>query len=459
MKILITISAVFLLCGPRLQALSAETWDEVAVSMETAGRQLADGAPRKEILERFHHCIESNPHSEYHDFASKLCADLARSVEKIEDDQGGKHAGFGNLMDTRFPYGFDFESDFARRVEIDATWEEFMNAHPRDPMTVVLRMDRSVIGSLLPLLNDNSPTRAYRMIGPAHKAGDRECYTPDMSRVCDEALLAIEFHSKCRFNHKLAHGCRFHGLTDKDREMAIRQIEDWWKEAQSKSVADGIRIQLPHADFHEKLAMAKNLARLGGENAARDRRFAVEFLKQLVDEPSEQSIQAARILADLGDLSPVETYYRRMNQAMAKGESSNYNGCMASYLTEYGGEREWLLMNRLARAEMDHNLDSTSGSRVWVELVTCRKAGSSLLAVPSLALALSQTKQIGMRLANQEPQGFSYADMAIERMQKLTGVDFNYRPAASASDRAEAIRKAQAWWEKDGIRKYSLHSP
>jgi hypothetical protein len=289
------------------------------------------------------------------------------------------------------------------------------------------------------------------------RVGERHCGVPHFVLACDMAIMAIEFHSKCRFNYKASSGYMFHDLTIEDRAKTIHRIEDWWNEVKTKSVGEGIRAQIPHADFREKLLMAQNLAQLGGEDSKSDRLYATELLKKLVQENvGDTAIEAASALANIGDFSPVDIFYDRLKDTLGKTE----HGCdssMVYYLTDHGTRREWELLNKLAQEEINRGI-AAGNAKIWVALVNCSKAESSPLAIPGLALALSQTQCAGNRVVNNISQDISYADFAIEHLQKVAKIDFGYHLNDSEGDRAAAIRRAQAWWKAEGIKKYSFDS-
>lgn len=454
MKTFLRIILSSLLSLHQLKAGSGVAWDDVVVSMESAGRDLASGLPRDEILTRLTRSVEGNPDSDYHDMASILREDLAFSVGKSKEKAD---EGFGFLMDTRFPYHLAASSRWnsADRAQLESAIEQFMNENPKDPMTLALRMERSIIGSLISLLKDHSPTRCYHLSPAVGRAGERHTGVPMIIRVCDMALVAIEFHSKCRFNYQAAQGHKFSGLTKDAREAEVRQIEEWWSKVKSKSIAEGILLQLSQADFREKLLMAEILGQLAEPDAAANRNHAVALLTGLVEsEKTENSVQAARFLEKLGDLSPVEIFYKRVSDAAAKGAFPD-DSSVVYYLTDHGGQREWSLLNRLAREEIDRGREAVT-PRVWPALVRCKKAGTAPLAVPALAMGLTQDKPIGSRSWGSAPsQSFSFADIAAENLQTVTGVDFKYDLKGSPEERTEAIQNAREWWEKEGKAKYS----
>ncbi|TFH47460.1 MAG: hypothetical protein E4H01_08315 [Lysobacterales bacterium] len=312
-------------------------------------------------------------------------------------------------------------------------------------MAAILSPDRSTIDSLLPHLSDLSPTRSYCDLGMRG--------VPTIPRVCDMALLAIEFHSKCRFHFNASTGKLFHELPLEERTKTIHHIEKWWAENKSKSVSEGIRSQLPHADFYAKVWMAKRLAALG-EKA--DREYAVAILKSLVHENwGHTAAHAASALADLNDISPVDVFYTRWKASLDK-PGKIYDSYVVFYLTDHGTRREWELLHQLAAREIEKGLDAGI-ARIWPALVNCSKAKTSPLAIPGLALALTQTRLSGSRsFKGGASQAFSYADTAVEHLQELTKRDFGYRRDASADERNAAIEKARRWWATEGSKEYTF---
>ena len=416
-------------------------WDDLLKAADQAGKDLADGKDRKAVLDQLNQALEKNPGSPYLGLAGELSKDLSKSLERAANTPETK--GAIPLMETTLPIHL---------VAYSANWgpplDLFMKKHTRDPMTAILSMDRSAIESLLPQLRNQSPTRSY-------------CYwglrgVPKIPRVCDMALLAIEFHSKCRFHFNASTGRLFHELPIEDRIKTRQHIEKWWAENKRKSTSAGIRSQLPHADFYAKVWMAKNLANLADDEGKSDREYAIEVLRTLVRENwGHPAAHAANALAEFDDFSPVEVFYTRWKQSLGK-PGKIYDSYVVFYLTHYGTRREWELLHKLAQREIDQGLDAGI-ARIWPALVNCSKASSSPLAIPGLALALTQTKISGSRsVKGTSSQPFSYADTAVEHLQKLTGVDFGYRRNGSAEERSVAIQKAQKWWRTEGSKKFTF---
>lgn len=422
-------------------------WDDALKAVDRAGKELSQGNERKEILERLNKAIDDNPQSGYLEQAKRLSADLSVSLKRPVTKAALP------LMETTMP---------SHLVALSGNWDhalqKLIKEHPRDPLAVILSRDREVIELLITQLHDTSPTRGYYDTGVT---GD----IPRVPRVCDMALLAIEFHSQCRFHFNVSSGKPFHELPKENRAETIRHIEKWWKENKEKPLAAGIRSQIPHADFNAKVWMAKNLANLEVKEKNPDREYAIEVLRTLVEENwGHTAAYAANALAELGDFTPLDVFYTRWKKSLAQ-PGRNYDSHVVWYLTDYGGRREWELLYQLARRDLNQGV-LRGTNPVWPTVVNCEKANSSLFAIPGLALALAEAKDtasrhldgLGERHTKEQPflEPFSIANTAVERLQKLTGVDFNYRRTGSAEERAAAILKAHNWWQTEGREKYTF---
>lgn len=435
------LALLFLLSLSSISRADMFFWDNLLKVADQAGKELARGEDRKEILGRLDLAIEENSKSKDHclRLAKRLRTDLSDSLAKTaarpkgESDLAGPQEQ--GLMETTLPLHL-----------IAHNWSSlgsFAKENPHDPMAPVLSTGRSSIESLLPMLRDRSPTRSYRgaFFG-----------VPKIPRVCDMALLTIEFFSKCRFLPST--GQLFHELSPEDREKTIRHMEKWWAENKAKTVAAGIRAHLPHASVSSKVCMAKNLLDLADKKGNPDREFALDVLRTIVRENRGSVAFAARSLAEFDDFSPVDVLYARLKKSIDKPGRAHGDG-VVSYLTTYGTRREWELLYTLAEKEIEQGLD-VGAATVWPVLANCNKARSSPFAIPGVALALTQTKLTGSRSGRGGSQPFSRADLAIEHLEKLTGKDFGYCCDDSAEKRSAAIRKAHKWWTTEGKKKYTF---
>jgi len=432
---LITLLILFVFCNIGKARLFVV--DDLLKTVERSGRELAAGKTRKGIRNRLNAAIKNNPQSTYLELAKNLVIDLSTSIETTANSKYNTP-----LLDTTLPFHF---------IACSANWtsplKQFTKKHPRDPMTAILSRDRSVIGSLLPQLSDRSPTRSYY-------STER---MPKIPRVCDMALLAIEFHSKCRFNSYASSGTLFHELPIEKRNKMIHHIERWWSENKGKSIAAGIRSQLPYTDFYGKVWIAKNLANLRGKEQKSNRKYSIEILRTLVlKNRGHAAACAAETLAELDDYSAVDIFYSRWKQLLNKPVKNSDSSYVVFYLTDYGTRRDWELLHTLAKREIEQGVVA-GNARIWPALVNCNKAKTSLFAIPGLALALTQTRISGSRsFKSVRSQAFSYADLAVEYLQKLTKIDFGYRRDSSVKKRTAAIQKAQDWWNSKGSKQYTF---
>ena len=437
MKIRTTLFALLLvltLCGKsRAEPI---VWDDLLKAVAQAGKELATGTERKEVLGHLNQAIEENPKSRHLEHAQRLRDDLSDSIARVATSPKGEKA----LMETTIPLSV---------IALSSNWDrprrQFMDKNPRDPMTTVLRNDRGVIDALLPLLHDRSPTRSCSDYGLG------------VPRVCDIALLTIEYFSKCRFHSNASSPQQFQELSPADRDKTIRQIEKWWEDNKAKTVAEGIRAQLPNGDFQAKLWMAVNLARLGDKAEENpDRAYAIEVLRTLFRENrGYAAVYAAYALAEVSDFSPVDEFYNSWKNSI-DGKGRIYDSHVVFYLTDYGTRREWELLHTLAEREIEQEPDIAK-ARIWPALVNCSKAGTSPYAIPGVALALTHTTSSGGRESEDSVSQPSYiANNATAYLQKLTEHDFGYRRDDSPEKRAAAIKEARRWWSAEGRRRFTF---
>src|SRR5207249_1698500 len=109
----------------------------------------------------------------------------------------------------------------------DGPLKEHLKAHPDDPVSRLVGRDRAVIAELIPLLTDRSPTRSYRY---PMSTTEHLC----VPRVCDFALLLIEYHSLCKFHDNASTALLLHEIPDLEQEKIAKRIADWWAENKNK---------------------------------------------------------------------------------------------------------------------------------------------------------------------------------------------------------------------------------
>jgi hypothetical protein len=406
-----------------------------------AGASIAAGEDRGETVARLRQAIEKHPQSIHRELATRLANDLAESITRAEARiRAGRtleEAPAEFLSETQLPLFLLWTSENGDRPL--AWW--FMKGHPRDPAVLLLRQERKCIDQLLLQLDNDSPTRAFDM---GVFSG-----IPHVPRVSDVALTLIETVSQCSFRQPGSPPPN-KDAEKQQRPELIEHISKWWRENKEKSVAEGIRAQIPHGDGHSMLTMAKNLIRVTGDASPQDREHGLEVMRRIARGADYTGAPAAEELAKYGDLSPVEWYYDEFKRALGvPGREWGHTIWALWYLAKHGGRREWELIYEIAaRGRM-----SVLGS-----LINSRSAQTSPYAIPLLGMALNQTSNSGSRWINEKVggQSFSKADQATEYLQKQTGIEFGYRVDGTPAERAAAIERAQKWWSDEGKAKYTF---
>jgi len=378
------------------------------------------------VLEALKKAIAAHPESHYLRYARPLAADLDWSVANPPKKDAGQA---GRLGETRLHFSADWPP---RPAELEKAGD--------DPAARLLKMDRAVIGELIPALRDRTPTRAGFPQAWVSGVGT-------LPRTCDVALEVIEYHSRCRFAGTNGRGVWFHQFPEADREKAVRRVEEWWKENKDKSVAAGIRDQIGHADWYpDKVWMAKNLIRIGESQKTDDKEYGLKVLRNMVRQYGRNhvAVYVANVLAEFGDTSAVDVFYDEL-RLHGGGE---FNCVIAPYLCTHGGRREWEYLHFISTHEIDKGKGPAAGA-VWVAVINSGKADSNPSAVPILGLAVSPKAVSASR---------SHAETAVEYLQKQTGRDFGFKRGVTPDERSEAIAKAQKWWAAEGRGTYTFDS-
>src|ERR1043166_5067225 len=300
-----------------------------------------------------------------------------------------------------------------------------------DPAGALLLRGRGVIPELIPLLDDQTPTQGRRSELFALEA------SAPQPRVCDVALAIIEYHALCLFHE--SHAGMFHELPEAQRQKVRKRIAGWWERNKTTSVEDGVKDQLAHAESDAgKIRMARLLI-----EHTDDDEFGHSVLRDIVRQHrANASIYAAEVLADYGDTSAVDVFYQYW-----KSRPAQYESRIAFYLCRYGQQREWELLNEIARDEFAAGVGPAAGA-VWSCVVQSEAARTNPYAIPIFSMALTQTQEIGSRIVDgsAESQRYSLAEVAVEALQKQLAKDFGYRPNGTIEERRNAVLAAQRWW-------------
>lgn len=438
--LLIVVSTLAARAGWRiLDALDSE--------MIAVGRKLHKGQKQEEILGSLQAAIEKNSRSPRVPLAKELAQDLADSIETAAKRQ---KAGL-KLEET--PAEFLDESKLELHLlayfENRRSLDHFVDKNPQDPSVLVIKQGRGAIERLIPALKNRAPIPAENGF-----IVDGE-YSTD--RVCDLAMRLIEHLSLCKFHFNASSGTAFHALKPEIRQERIDRIEEWWKENKNRTVMEGIRSQLLHAESHEKREMVKNLIRQAEkENSKADKEFGLEIMRGWL--AGDNYAYAANALAEFGDFTAVDVFYKILNDSLnVRGRYWQMETNRVFYLTKYGKRREWEILLKIAEKELEQGKD-VGQAGVWPALVICHDATKTPYMIPGLGLALGHTKQSGSRYINEKigSQNFSIADKATQYLQELTKVNFGYRVEGSEQERLTAMKKAEKWWAEEGKAKYTF---
>ena len=431
--------AVALVAGPSPASLPPPA-DEVSAAYYAALDALRAGKERRGIADRLGPAVGKHPASPYHALADALLDDL---VYPPAESAGAPQPPEARLAETRVPlYLLRYTENWGGPLAA------FVKEEPKDPAAELAGADRAVIARLIPRLTDRTPARCERGLFAEWRDAQ--------PRACDVALALIECHGRCQFHADRINGTLLHQLPAADRGKVVARVAEWWADVKDKSVAAGVRSQLPHArSYVETVAMAKELARLGEGQKTDDRELALNVLRDMVKQYSRShvGVYAANALADLGDLSAVDVFYDECKSR--PGVSPDLSVVM--YLCHHGKRREWELLHAISSEGVA--ADKGQGVRGILGTVASNRWGAKEpFTVPILALALGQTEMTGSGYFGGAMRSFSTADAACEKLQKQVGMDFGYDPAAPAANRLAAVAKARAWWDAEGKGKYTYDS-
>ena len=283
--------------------------DELSAAYLAALQDLHAGKDRKAVADKLTPAIDKNPKSEFHPVASSFLADLAVSAKNPPPKPDAPPEN--RLAETRI-----------RRAELlpenadEAGARTGVERLPNDP-AVRLLADRADIARLIPLITDCSPTRSDDVIE------DFRDPLPQ-ARVCEIAVMLIEHHARCPFFHHRPNaqgGPYLHQLDEAGRERVAKRIREWWAEVKDKSVAAGVRAQIPHAVSVEvKVVMAQTISRLDKGRKTDDREFALTLLRDVLKKhPVERSgFWAFLALGEFQDASVVGILYDTGKAALAR---------------------------------------------------------------------------------------------------------------------------------------------
>ena len=446
--------AVLLSLGQLFAAIQPP-WDDLARAFSKVAEGLAAGEDRAKLYDGLTAALKKNKDDKSHFLilTRSLADDLkesAKSAPKLASSKDVAASPIKHLRDTKFePFllaRFD-APDLAPPIGAVVTppanvFKNALAASPDDPVSRLVAMDRAVIADLIPLLTDRTPTRAY------HKSNFSGVRLR-VPRVCDYALLLIEYHSLCTFHDNASSGELLHELSDIERpfsttrEKIAKRVAEWWKINQSKSLAAGLRDQIAHSnDAYGKFAMVRRL--LQHEDPA-DKEFALETLRAYVRRypGNHTSAIAGEMLAQHGDFTLIDEIYKTWHPFRDKPGHYLYDAKLIWHLCKYGKRREWDLLYDISVSEIAMKEKWPRGrSKAWGSVVEGAKATKTPMVIPFLGMGLTDANADAERL--------------VYQLQLFTGKDFGYDFYGKAEEKPAAIKRAQKWWDDEGKAKYTF---
>ena len=417
-------------------------WDDLARAFSKVAEGLAAGEDRAKLYDGLTAALKKNKDDKSHFLilTRTLADDIkesAKSAPKLASSKDVAASPIKHLRDTKFePFLL------ARFDDVDKQFKDHLAAIPDDPVTRLVAKDRAIISELIPLLTDRTPTRGY------HKSNwsSERLRVP---RVCDYALLLIEYHSLCTFHDNASTGELLHELPDIERpysttrEKVAKRVAEWWKVNQSKSIAAGLRDQIAFSnDAYGKFAMVRRL--LQHEDPA-DKAFALETLRAYVRRypGNHTSAIAGEMLAQHGDFTLIDEIYKTWNPFRDKPGHYLYDAKLIWHLCKYGKRREWDLLYDISVSEIAMKEKWPGGrSKAWGSVVEGAKATKTPMVIPFLGMGLTEANADAERL--------------VYQLQLLTGKDFGYDFYGKAEEKPAAIKRAQKWWDDEGKAKYTF---
>lgn len=292
----------------------------------------------------------------------------------------------------------------------------------------------AAMDALIDTLEDFTPTRSEGMeVGLSLTA---------ILRRQDLALQCIERISACTFYRRTG-GRGIHLYNDHERQSVIANIQNWWKQAQGQSQAEGLRIQkrlrsdntsLNKQDYDETAILWKIALLEGPENV-------IENLRGLL--ASEHDWLNSSLAQNMMQIEPQSVLHNVFEDFHNHQERPGQH----VWLIRYGDKKNYQEMVRRAAASGD------LGPGSWNHGDEARVAAihGKAWAIPLVAVVLKDTEMTGSRgFGKVQSQRFCSADEAVEVFQQLTGKDFGYVKEAGESERLAAIKRAAEWWQTDG---------
>jgi hypothetical protein len=412
----------------------ADTHDDENVWKELRPAMLAyqAGGSRDDFLATCRSLRQAHPQSKY-------MTELASLVTGIEDDARAKAPTLPSTAtaDEAARYWIYELRDLAGHQFSDPGYPMLFDAalgKPPNAADHLVALGAAAIPRLIDALGDNAPTRTI--------AWQRSFYSVYfVLRRRDVALKVLERITGARFYEEGATFIHFY-MDKPERQEAVRKnVDTWWKQSRGVSQAKmiGNQLALMSANSTLKEFDRAQMLRLLGEIEGPES-VVPELRRMYAVDTSGLNSEVASVMEELDPQTPVRAVLARFHADQSRdgdyvtlyryGDAGVYAEITQRYIrTGKLDPGPWNLPDQARQAALH--------GKAW--------------AIPILAQMLLDTKMTGARWVHNASLPFSAADVAIEELAQLTGVDFGYHADAPQPDRLAAIAKARTWWERGGV--------
>ncbi|HEY3246319.1 MAG TPA: hypothetical protein VGM03_23490 [Phycisphaerae bacterium] len=315
-----------------------------------------------------------------------------------------------------------------------------------DPAFRLFKRGREALPVLVDLIDDTVTTRVVLGAG-------KEVLIPTLARRQDVAISIIEAITNCSFNRRMRAAGNMYGgpltpliaMDEASRGQIIAAVREWWMNTQTLAPAEALAWRIDHAPVEERLEMINVLVNMG------ERERAIGNLRTLFEEAGPPHIRslAAQALLQMGDDRPLV----RLRELVAR--ESPPDTTVLGLLAQHGRREEFELLLKLTAEDLEaHPNDRAATAEA---ILSALSQANNVMAVPVLVEGLRCTSNAGFRsMVNGATQSFSSADLAAERIQILTGIDFGYRADGQPAARSAAQQRIREWWQSEGRGQFSL---
>jgi len=225
-------------------------------------------------------------------------------------------------------------------------------------------------------------------------------------------------------------------------QAAVALARTWWQETKDLPELDARSWLLERIPYEQASAMIDVFI------VDKQVDLAIKYLRSyLLDEEGAMNMEVAPRLAGLGDPLPLDHVVERVART---GQMSSEE---IELLVSFGGRREYQLLSQLI-----------SGGRARPQLVGDVLNGllrsENRLAVPVFAVVLEHSSDGSSDAATQRANVVlnSNVELAAERLQLLTGIDFRYDKNAKPEARLQAVQRIRQWWNDKGKTLYGFEA-